>query len=365
MTVSAREILKRLFFVLAAIFHLQLAPSAFAQLDEAPEIEAMEQLGIELPADILRRPAISRELQALAREKCDREAIIALADALENETYRREAAEGLVSFSADCSGHEGAMRRAINLFLDLSDYGRAIEAADELVAMEPNNDNGYFLRGVAHERADQCEKAVADYSSAIELFADKDKISSIGYESISRCYEQMGQFCDAATAIESWVALDPDGHDNDQTRTILRRLNSKGKCAKETTAVKEERFRRRDNDVIKVEAEINGAKGTFIVDTGASFVAIKKAFATKAGVKLANGQQIKINTANGVVDGYLTRAGAVKLRSLESKRVQVVVQLDEHDDFGDGVDGLIGMSFLSRFDIALDSKNLRIQPRKQ
>ena len=192
----------------------------------------------------------------------------------------------------------------------------------------------------------------------------KQTISSIGYERISHCHERLGQYCDAMLPIESWVAIDPENHDNDQTRSILRRLNNKGKCAQATTATKEEKFQRKGAGVIMVDASINGVKGRFLIDTGASFVSIKKAFADKAGLTVDNAQAIRLSTANGMVDGYLTKAKSVKLRSLETRRVQVVIQADGEADYGDGTDGLIGMSFLSRFDIAMDAKTLRIQPRK-
>jgi len=100
-----------------------------------------------------------------------------------------------------------------------------------------------------------------------------------------------------------------------------------------------------------------------VIDTGATFVTVKKAFAERAGLKIA-GERIKLNTANGTVDGLLTQAKSVKVRSLESQKVQLVIQLDDADDYGGGTDGLIGMSFLSRFDVHMDGKSLRIKPRK-
>lgn len=331
--------------------------------DRADTQRATEQLGISLPDQILRRPSVAKQLAALSRERCDREAVYQLSKALEDESYRREAAESLVRFSDNCGGYTDGIRRGINVLLDISDYSRSVELADKLIEMEPNSDNGYFLRAVAYDRGNQCENAIADYSSAIELFGNKEKISSVSYESMSRCYEQLGQYCDAMLPIESWVAINPSEYDNDQTKSILRRLSNKGKCAQATSGKKEEVIRRKGADVIKVDASINGMKGTFMIDTGATFVTIKKRFAEKAGLKVA-GQRIKLNTANGTVDGYLTKAKSVKLRSLESERVQVVIQIDEADDYGDGTDGLIGMSFLSRFDVAMDGKTLRIRPRK-
>ena len=66
------------------------------------------------------------------------------------------------------------------MLLDISDYSRSIELADRLIEMQPNDDNGYYLRALAYDRDNKCEQAIADYSSAIELFGDKDKISSVG-----------------------------------------------------------------------------------------------------------------------------------------------------------------------------------------
>lgn len=349
-------------FAVALLFFLFPAHAGHAD-DRADLRRAAQELGISLPDDVLRLPSVARQLGALSRERCDRQAVSKLSKALEDESYRREAAEGLVRFSDNCGGYEDGVRRAINLLLDVSDYSRSVELADKLIEMEPNDDNGYFLRALAYQNGNQCEKAIADYSSAIELFGNKDRISSVSYEKMSKCYEELGQYCDAMRPIESWVALNPAEHDNDQTRSILGRLSGKGKCAAETKAKKEEVIRRKGADIILVDASINGVKGKFMIDTGASFVTIKKQFAEKAGIKVT-GQRIKLNTANGPVDGLLTKANSVKLRSLEAERVPLVIQADEYDDFGNGTDGLIGMSFLSRFEIAMDAKNLRIRPRK-
>ena len=346
------------------LLQLGLFTGTASHADDRTDMQrASEELGISLPDEVMRGP-VARQLRALSRERCDQKAIYQLSKALEDESYRREAAEALVKFSDNCGGYEEGIRRAINVLLDISDYSRSIELADRLIETEPNSDNGYFLRALAYDRSNRCEEAIADYSTAIELFGDKEKISSVGYQSMSRCYEQLGQYCDAMLPIEAWVAIDPNTHDNDQTRSILRRLSSKGKCAQTATGKKEETIRRKGADVIKVDASINGVKGTFMIDTGATFVTIKKRFAEKAGLKVA-GQRVKLNTANGTVDGFLTQAKSVKLRSLESQRVQVVIQVDEEDDYGDGTDGLIGMSFLSRFDVAMDSRTLRIKPRKK
>ena len=63
----------------------------------------------------------------------------------------------------------------------------------------------------------------------------------------------------------------------------------------------------------------------------------------------------------GIVDGKRGRAQTIQLRSLVAKDVPIVVHAG--GAYGDGIDGLLGMSFLSRFNINMDGKTVRISPR--
>jgi aspartyl protease family protein len=106
---------------------------------------------------------------------------------------------------------------------------------------------------------------------------------------------------------------------------------------------------------------INGIRGTFILDTGATFVSLKPGFAQKAGVEVDQESIVHLRTANGIVDGKRGRAQTIQLRSLVAKDVPIVVHAG--GAYGDGIDGLLGMSFLSRFNINMDGKTVRISPR--
>ncbi len=91
------------------------------------------------------------------------------------------------------------------------------------------------------------------------------------------------------------------------------------------------------------EGEINGAKVTFLLDTGASQVALSSQLARQLGLKL--GAAIMLSTANGNVIGYQTRLASVRLGPIEMHDVSAVVS--------DGMDGqtvLLGMSFLRRLE---------------
>ncbi|QND51447.1 clan AA aspartic protease [Phyllobacterium sp. 628] len=125
----------------------------------------------------------------------------------------------------------------------------------------------------------------------------------------------------------------------------------------------EEVFARDGTDVIEVQASINGVEGTFIIDTGASYISVKQSFADRAQLKIIDGLPITLTTANGVIDAYLVQVDEVRLRSLKGQNIQVAIQGNGDDGFDELIDGVIGMNFLSNFDITMDEKSLRLTSR--
>jgi aspartyl protease family protein len=125
-----------------------------------------------------------------------------------------------MSFSATCGHHARSLRAAVNVLLRLSDYSRAIGVAGDLIALEPFNDNGYFPRAVAHDRAGDTKQAIDDYVTAIELFGNKKVIASVPYFALAHDYEKLGHFCDAIDPIETWVDINPATNDTSQTQAI-------------------------------------------------------------------------------------------------------------------------------------------------
>jgi aspartyl protease family protein len=73
---------------------------------------------------------------------------------------------------------------------------------------------------------------------------------------------------------------------------------------------------------------------------------------------------VRLHTANGIAEGKRGRAATIQLRSLQANDVAVVVQPDAQGTFGEGVDGLLGMSFLSRFKLTIDAQAVKISNRK-
>jgi aspartyl protease family protein len=356
--------LARLLFLVIASTALS-APAASqtpGNTDDLPAV--MDRLKLKLPVNVHGSDPVRQFLGQLSRERCDQQAIADLGKALESAGYRREASTALVSYSETCGGHAQSLRSAVTILLRLSDYAAAATVASKVIELEPFNGSGYLQRALAQERGGLLQKAIDDYTTAIELFGDKQKIPSLSYFGLARSYEKLGQFCDAVLPIETWVSLNPERNGTSQTQAMIATYRSKGNCELGTATGEEVFAVSRPNSVVKLPVSINGTRGVFLLDTGATFVSLKNSFAQKAKVQIDPNSTVRLNTANGTSTAKRGRVGTIQLRSLQAKDVPVVVQDDAKGIFGEGVDGLLGMSFLSRFKLTVDARNVKISARK-
>ena len=311
-----------------------------------------QNLGISLPSDIARDSTVWLKLDELRREPCDRRAIVGLAKGLQAVGYKRQAADGLMAFIGKCGGPVEGYRTAANIYMNLSDFDHAVVAADELVRHEPTSHSDYYVRARALSAAKYYDRALDDYASVIELFADKKRISSNVFVEEAEAFDALKRPCEAMAAIRTWVSFDPENRETSQAHRLIDSYAAKGACEANAESRTEKFPLRGPGAVVVVTAEINGVKGKFVLDTGASFLSLSSSFSEKAGVVPRAGSQIVLNTANGDTEGMLGKADSVRLGSLQAKDVSVIVQKDQRNLYGNN-DGLLGMSFLSRFNVSL------------
>ncbi|MBI5752457.1 MAG: TIGR02281 family clan AA aspartic protease [Hydrogenophilales bacterium] len=103
------------------------------------------------------------------------------------------------------------------------------------------------------------------------------------------------------------------------------------------------------------DGEINGKKVTFMLDTGATSVALSSRLARELGLK--RGAAVQVNTANGAAPAFETRLGSVCLGA--------IVVHDVSANFSDGMMDdtvLLGMSFLKHLEFTQRENQLILRP---
>ncbi len=103
---------------------------------------------------------------------------------------------------------------------------------------------------------------------------------------------------------------------------------------------------------------INGRSISFVVDTGATSVAISTQDAERLGVDYRNGQRSAVSTANGVVSAYRVMFNNIRIGAISLNMVPgMVVE-------GAGLPiGLLGMSFLNQTNMQREGSVMTLTQR--
>jgi aspartyl protease family protein len=102
---------------------------------------------------------------------------------------------------------------------------------------------------------------------------------------------------------------------------------------------------------------INGKSVTFMVDTGATAVAMSQAEAERIGLKYKDGVQGLANTANGRVRVYRTKINSLRINDVEVFDVDAAVLVAQMDMV------LLGNSFLTRFQMKRENDQLTLEKK--
>jgi aspartyl protease family protein len=98
-----------------------------------------------------------------------------------------------------------------------------------------------------------------------------------------------------------------------------------------------------------VPVKVNDVPAMMILDTGASRTVLTQGLATKAGIEASVPQGAIVTTANGTIWTPGGRAQSISLGGAHLNDVPVYISGNR--SFGNGVDGLIGLSFLGNFKV--------------
>lgn len=102
---------------------------------------------------------------------------------------------------------------------------------------------------------------------------------------------------------------------------------------------------------------VNGRETAFLVDTGASTVAVSDRFAAQAS--LNGGAPTVFNTANGPRQGRMIEGITVSVGPLQVHNTRVGVGISSAPD----QEALLGQSFLEHFNVTMTAEKMVLSPR--
>lgn len=103
--------------------------------------------------------------------------------------------------------------------------------------------------------------------------------------------------------------------------------------------------------------QINGKAAQFMVDTGATSIAMSGADATRVGINFKNGQPVNMSTANGITQGFRVKLNSVRIGDVEVFDVDAVVTPQAMPFM------LLGNSFLTRFQMTRENDQMTLVKR--
>ncbi len=293
----------------------------------------------------------------LKTEPCDRKLIVKLTATMRGAGDNRGTLEKIDAFQTACGAFSTLREIAYTAHEAVGEHAAAVGELDQLIQEEPENPSRYAWRARIEQRVGNDAAAIKDFEKALALAPD---LSDVPTE-LATLYDKAGRPCDALAPLDHLADHYSEFPWSASVRVRIDELTKKGHCDRVTAAVDRVSIAtppgKRD---IRVAVKINGVEaGTFVVDTGATTVTTTTANAANLGLELRGARKVRLQTAHGEHQGLLVKARSVDVQGLSAERVDVIVI----DDLGPNVDGLLGMSYLSRFDIRKEDGRFEIRTR--
>ena len=103
--------------------------------------------------------------------------------------------------------------------------------------------------------------------------------------------------------------------------------------------------------------QINGRSVQFMVDTGATHIAMSMLDADRAGISYKTGQRVRMTTANGDAEGFRIKLNSVRVGDVELYDIDAVVTPQPMPFV------LLGNSFLGRFQMKRENNLMTLDKR--
>jgi aspartyl protease family protein len=281
---------------------------------------------------------------AVDKEPCDRGKIVQLCESLLHDGEPRLCLTRAEAFFTRCGDHWRLRWTTYAAHKRLSEWEPAIADATSLVTQFPDDRDYLIWRGLAYAEKGDTLRAVADYEQAIAI---EPRLGDVPFN-LADAYRKLGRPCDGIFPLEQLSFYNPDRDANARRR--LRELYDDPQCFDRMGTGKATlRFGSGARRVTS-KVTLNGATpANLIVDTGASTVVLGVQLAARLGLHYDQWAARRAATAGGIRDVRIGYLDEVTVQGVSARHVECAVITDLV-----GVDGLLGLSFLSRFEMHTD-----------
>jgi aspartyl protease family protein len=288
----------------------------------------------------------------LKKEPCDRPKALELVQLMFNAGDFRGTIITSDDFITRCGKSVPLRQLTYTAHTRLSEFDLAARDVTELIESAPSNVGYRIWRGMALEAGMKPEQALADFKQAFLLQPDQFHVAN----HLAGAYERQGKPCDAMLTLLEHLRTDAEHAGSRELLERIDTLEMAGSCdvgGKGKAVVNS-----KGKGGLWVEPLFNGKqRGKFLVDTGASAVVISQQFADKLGLDLSQAPTVRVLTANGPTTARVALAQSIELQEARARGVTVHVSSTLPPD----MDGLLGLSFLARFEVKLDAKTGRLE----
>ena len=187
----------------------------------------------------------------------------------------------------------------------------------------------------------------------VGLFADRAVLLVEGQQHMLRVGQSSPEGVKLVSASSESAVLLIDGEE------ITARLDGRVSARKRTAAVKEVQVWRNTSGMFTTVGSINGLHVPFLVDTGATQVAMNASQARRLGIDFhVIGKPAEVTTASGVVRAWAVTLDSVKVGDLVVRNVPAVVLEGAQPKVT-----LLGMSYLGRMEILHEGQLMTLRKK--
>lgn len=289
------------------------------------------------------RAATEEYERTLAREPCDRRAASALAATLVHNGEPRAAVDSARAFLARCGEHERLREVLYSAYSQLSEWNAAAAQATKLIDQNPLEAEYYGWRGFALEKNGDLGQATIALKQSLLLDPSRADVPL----ALAKVYERQGKPCDAILPLEQLLFRHDGKRGIEAVRARVSQLYALPDCNGAAGSGYARIPVQAGQTGIIARVRVSGSKaGFFVVDTGASYVVLSRRFAKRLGIDADRLPSVTMQTVSGVIQARVGLLDKVEVQGAVAERVPAAIA----EDLGP-YDGLLGLSFLSRFEI--------------